>query len=123
MNCLKVSIHIPGLGSKDSIPGKTDKSMQGKANPIPKDKKIKKDENPGCKIAKPNAEPINGAVQGVATITAKNPVPKEFMQLGELIPTDPILSKEFRKLTLRRKKPAKKIKRNINKLTTKGDWS
>ena len=42
-------------------------------------RKIKKDENPGWRIAKPNAEPINGAVQGVATITAKKPVPKEFI--------------------------------------------
>ena len=47
---------------------------------MPKRKeKIKKDEKPGWRIAKPSAEPINGAVQGVATITARKPVPKEFI--------------------------------------------
>ena len=54
--------------------GKIESIIYGKENPIPKDKKIKKDENPGCKIAKPNAEPINGAVHGDATITARTPV-------------------------------------------------
>ena len=103
--------------------GKIDKTIQGKANPTPKDRKIKNDEKPGCKMAKPNAEPINGAVQGVATITAKNPVPKEFIQFGVLTPAELILSKEFKKLTFNKKNPAKKIKRKINKLTTKGDCS
>ena len=79
MHCLKVSIQVPGLGSKDSILGKIDKRIYGKANPMPKERKIKKDQKPGRRIAKPSAEPINGAVQGVATITARKPVPKEFI--------------------------------------------
>ena len=90
---------------------------------MPKERKIKKDEKPGWRIAKPSAEPINGAVQGVATITARKPVPKEFIQLGVLIPEEPILSKEFKKLTFYKKNPAKKMNRKINKLTTRGDWS
>ena len=123
INCLNVSIHKPGLGRKFKMLGKIESIIYGKENPIPKDKKIKKDENPGCKIAKPNAEPINGAVQGVATITARKPVPKEFEYPEELTPFGPILRREFKKLTFKRKKPARKIKRKINKLTTKGDWS
>ena len=32
---------------------------------------------PGCNKARPNADPIKGAVQGEATITASTPVKKE----------------------------------------------
>ena len=63
----------------DNTAAKIDKRIYGKANPMPKERKIKKDEKPGWRIAKPSAEPINGAVQGVATITARKPVPKEFI--------------------------------------------
>ena len=34
-----------------------------------------------------------------------------------------MLNKEFKKLIFNKKNPAKKMKRKINKLTTRGDWS
>jgi hypothetical protein len=40
-----------------------------------------------------------------------------------LTPEELILNKEFKKLIFNKKNPAKKMKRKINKLTTRGDWS
>ena len=44
-----------------------------------KNKKIKIEKIFGWVKAKPRADPINGAVQGVATATASTPVPNEFL--------------------------------------------
>ena len=77
INCLKVSIYCPGLGSIETNPGKIDNKIKGNENPIPSARKIRNDENPGCNIANPRAEPIKGAVHGVATITARKPVANE----------------------------------------------
>jgi hypothetical protein len=35
--------------------------------------------NPGCKRAIPTADPMKGAVQGEATMTARTPVKKELV--------------------------------------------
>ena len=77
MNCLKVSIHSPGLGRKERRDGFILRIKYGKAKPSPRLKKIKIEFTLGCNKAKPIAEPIKGAVHGEATITAKIPVKKD----------------------------------------------
>ncbi len=53
--------------------------------PIPSAVKIVKETQTGCVNAKPRAEPINGAVQGVATTVASAPLTKEPNKLARWV--------------------------------------
>jgi hypothetical protein len=77
MNCFKDSIQTPGLGRNLSQPGNSEKRRYG--NAIPSAKKVKTVivTNGGCVIANPRADPIKGAVQGVANIVAAIPLMKD----------------------------------------------
>ena len=75
--CLNVVIHGPGLGTLLDQDGKNEKRRKGEAIPKPKKIKMRKDLAGGCVRAKPKADPMNGAVQGVATRVAMTPPIKE----------------------------------------------
>jgi len=65
------------LGRSLKNPGKNPKRRKGRARPIPVRLIIKNITKGGWEKAKPMALPKTGAVQGVATNTAKIPVKKD----------------------------------------------
>ena len=76
-NCLKRSIHTPGFGNQFDRLGKQVIASIGKAIPRPKKINVLIAIIEDWVKAKPSAVPIKGAVQGLATTVASNPVMKE----------------------------------------------
>ena len=76
-NCLKPSIHGPGLGIKRKSAGAKEKTRYGNDLPSPKKVKMRIAVPKDWVIANPKAVPINGAVHGDATTVAKTPVEKD----------------------------------------------
>jgi hypothetical protein len=73
---LRVSIHAPGRGKRDASPGTKPISRNGSASPSPSARNTSSASS-GCAVkAKASADPMNGAVQGLATTTASTPVKK-----------------------------------------------
>ena len=64
----KLSIHWPGLGTKDNRKGKALNNTKGKASPRPKNVNIPNPMMPGWLMATVSAVPIKGAVQGVQAV-------------------------------------------------------
>ena len=75
INCLKVSIHAPGLGSERIIWGKAESKRYGPDNPNATKVKTTRDfvALKSMLKAAPTAAPKKGAMHGVATTTAKAP--------------------------------------------------
>ena len=73
-NCFRLSIHCPGLGSLLVRDGINVSKTKGSAIPKPKKAKTNSATELVCAMAKPNAGPIKGAVQGLATVVASTPV-------------------------------------------------
>lgn len=73
--CFNVSIHAPGRGIFFASPGSADNNTYGNAIPRPRAaniEKVKAAEASDASAA-PTAAPMNGAVQGLATKTARTP--------------------------------------------------
>ena len=120
-NSFNVIIQLPGFGSNLIKFGDIDKTRYGIANPIPSDAKIGMVIAEGCISAYPRAAPINGAVHGDATMTARTPVKKDPLNefdpiLPSLVRDDPIF------ISVNKITPIKNIK-ILNILTISGDWS
>ena len=77
MNCLKVFIQAPGRGRKRVSAGAKDSTRIGKAMPKPSERNTSIATTQGWVRANPSAGPMNGAVQGVATMVANTPVKNE----------------------------------------------
>jgi hypothetical protein len=77
MTCLNATIHSPGLGKKRRSEGLYDRSKYGAPIPSPKLVKTSILEASGREIVAARAEPINGAVHGVATAVARAPLKNE----------------------------------------------
>ena len=73
-NCFRVSIHFPGFGRELIKFGYIASIRYGMAKPIPRDANTGIVVPEGWINAYPSAAPINGAVHGEATITARTPV-------------------------------------------------
>ena len=71
-----VSIQAPGFGSHFTQPGKMVRRSHGSAMPNPSTRNTVTAMAAGCESAKPSAAPMKGAVQGLATMTARIPVKK-----------------------------------------------
>ena len=77
MNCLKVSIHDPGLGKVSKSFGKKDRVRYGSASPSAIDVNTRRDDTIGKTSAAPRAGARNGAAQGVDITVANVPEKKE----------------------------------------------
>src|SRR5436190_19817227 len=71
--CFKRVIHAPGRGRMRRHPGNHDNNRNGSAIPTPNATNTATVAALGCASAYPKAAPMNGAVQGDATITARTP--------------------------------------------------
>ena len=72
----KIAIHGPGFGRRRPRPGKKPRSAKGAARPRPIARKTAKVAAGGAAKPAAIAAPMKGAVQGVATSTARSPVKK-----------------------------------------------
>ena len=72
---LKVLIHAPGFGRNDRRNGKNEKRRTGRAKPKAREEKMRRVPKAGRAKAAARATPMNGAVQGEATATARSPEP------------------------------------------------
>ena len=78
-NSFKLFIHWPDFGIELINSGLKDNNRYGATKPMPKNKKTGNVTKEGCIKAYPIAAPINGAVHGDATTTAKTPVIKDLV--------------------------------------------
>src|SRR5713226_6139132 len=72
-SCLNQVIQAPGRGNRLANPGTAVASTIGAASPMPSATNTASASGAGATSAKPSAAPMNGAVQGVATIVARMP--------------------------------------------------
>ena len=77
MNCLNVSIHAPGRGRRCARPGNSEKHEVGRLEMSAIAVKARNSWKGGKVKAAPRAGAKSGAVQGVATTTAKTALKNE----------------------------------------------
>ena len=92
----KVSIQRPGFGSRRRRAGTKPSSRNGRARPSPSPAKTASAPIAGRTRAAPNAAPMNGPVQGVATKAASAPVKKA--PRSALAPRQPVAHRDDRQL-------------------------
>ncbi len=122
MNCFSDSIHAPGFGTHASDRGKIVSNKYGVAIPSARNVKISSDTYAGCCAANPSADPMNGAVHGVAATVASAPFRNDdtppcvsFAAFASTPTSDVPISKTPNKFS-----PSKKNK-TINPATNPGD--